>query len=196
MLPSPSRAGLRIARTEGSANLSPSDIDRGIEAWLRLGSSERAAAEIGCSPRAIRNLRTLHPDRYAEICRAYTHAREAATFSLLNALAADAHDARSVLRAGMAGKATAEQVAAAREVMKACSLFDKTERLDRGRPTEITEAADKRSDDEIAASLAAVAAERASLANDRRSILAAMLENPDTRREVESLMAGTESSHG
>lgn len=145
----------RGGRKPGSTNASASDIERGLSAWLRCGTSDKAAQETGINAGTIQGWRVKHPETWLRLEAAHARAREEAIRCAGAALADDVTLARETLRRAMDGSGPLvpkEAIMAAREVFNALGIVDRIGRLDRSQPTEITE--DRRTDAELKRDLA------------------------------------------
>ena len=137
-------------QSSGQKKWSPEDIERGLAAWLRLGTSTAAAAETGIAATTLRARKHRHP----EIARKIRDAHERAMRNLREEIASDAAagvaEAILVARRALRGEAPVDAKSAA-AILRALATvdmsLDKISRLDAGSPTEITD--DRRSDADL-----------------------------------------------
>ena len=137
-------------REVGSRDWTREEIERGLAAWLRLGTSAAAAAETSIPAGTLRSIKHRHP----EYCRALQQAHARALSNLREEIATAAaegvREAVHVARRALRGEAPIDARDAA-AILKALgsvdTSIDKIARLDAGSPTEITE--DRRSDGDL-----------------------------------------------
>ena len=131
-----------MTRQVGRPDWSPEQVERGISAWLKLGSSEEAAKETGIPARTIRSWRALHPGRFADHCRRLARGLQAVREEVAQEAAEGIREAVLVVRRSLRGDAPIDPRDAA-ALLKALttvdSSFDKIGRLDANAPTEIVE---------------------------------------------------------
>ena len=130
----------------GSPNHSPEELELGLAAWIRLGTSEAAARETSVHAGSLRKHKSRHPEKWRELTEAHERAicarRRAIAADVVEGIAEGVLVSRRLLRGDLAGAASAAQAAAS--VVRALASVDRNldtyARLDAGSPTAITEA--------------------------------------------------------
>ena len=151
-----------MGRRPGSTNASQADIDRGLLAWITLGTAAKAAAETGFAEDAIQEWKRQHPERYRELTTAddiarararEDHIRQAAEESaaalprLLSMLVEMAGAGDS----GVGAEREGDRIRAAEVAAKVAEAVDRIRRLDAGEPTSRNE--DGRTDEQVTKSM-------------------------------------------
>lgn len=129
-------------RKKGSGNAKPSDIQAGLDALIRLGSSEAAEKATSFKAATIRRWKSDHPELYHDLSQ--RHARELTEHHAANVkqawrdAAEAAKQAAHDLRADPA-LSPRDKRQLAGIILDFARLGDHAMRLDAGDPTSITE---------------------------------------------------------
>ena len=147
-------------RKKGSGNAKPSDIQAGLDALIRLGSSEAAARATGFEAATIRRWKSSHPDKYHDLAQNYARELESEHAGNVREAWRDLNEARRLAIAQIrTGCLEARDFRAYAQTIADFAKFgDTVARLNAGDPTSIRE--DRRTDAELLAALE-LAADRA-----------------------------------
>ena len=137
-------------RPPGQSDWSREDIERGLAAWLRLGTSTAAAAETGIAAGTLRSRRHRHPELACKIREAHDCAMKELREEIAKDAAEGIREAVLVARKALRGETVIDAKGAAailRALATVDTSLDKIGRLDASTPTDIVE--DRRSDSDL-----------------------------------------------
>ena len=137
-------------RLHGQTERSREDVERGLAAWLRLGTSKAAAAETGIPAGTLRTHRHRYPVMAAQIREAHERALRQVRDEIAKEAAEGVQEAILVARRALRGEAVIDARGAAAILRALGSIdtsLDRIARLDASSPTEIRE--DRRSDGDL-----------------------------------------------